>query len=99
VLINIEFGLLLRIEVHIYFHLQIRLNFQLSPTEPANYTGSYTTGAKEIVDIEIAMYQSAGTLITDTLTIAARRTVTTAMQMLWLLKLTVSQEQVGGLRN
>jgi len=58
VLINIEFGLLLRIEVYVYmyFHLQIHLNFQLYPIEPANYRGSYTKGSKEIVDIEIAMY-------------------------------------------
>jgi hypothetical protein len=69
-----------------------------NPTEPANYRGSYTTARKEIVDIEIAMYQSAGTLITNTITIAAR-TIVTTMQMLWLLKLTVSQEQVGALRN
>jgi hypothetical protein len=76
-----------------------RINSVLHSTEPANYTGPYTTARKEIVDKEIAMYQSAGTLITDTITIAARRIVRTAMQMLWLLKLTVSQEQVGGLRN
>jgi hypothetical protein len=44
------------------------------------------------------MYQSAGTLITDTITIAAT-TIIAAMRMLWLLKLTVSDEQVGGLRN
>lgn len=69
-----------------------------NPTEPTNYTGSYTTARKEIVDIEIAMYQSAGTLIIETITIAAR-TIVTTVQMLWLLKLTISQEQVGGLRN
>lgn len=69
-----------------------------NPTEPANYTSSYTTARKEIVDIEIAMYQSAGTLIIETITIAAR-TIVTTVQMLWLLKLTISQEQVGGLRN
>jgi hypothetical protein len=34
-----------------------------NPTEPANYSGSYTTARKEIVAIEITMYQSAGTLI------------------------------------
>ena len=34
-----------------------------NPTEPANYRGSYSTASKEIVDIEIAMYQSAGTLV------------------------------------
>jgi hypothetical protein len=58
-----------------------------NPTEPANYRGSYTTARKEIVDIEIAMYQSAGTI------------VTAATQMLLLPKPTVSQEQIGGLRN
>jgi hypothetical protein len=43
------------------------MNFYPNPTEPANYTGSYTTGSKEIVGIEIAMYQSAGIVIIDTL--------------------------------
>jgi hypothetical protein len=60
-----------------------------NPTEPANYTGSYTTVGKIIVDTEIAMQQSS------------RTTVTTAMQTLSLLKLTVSleQEEEGGLGN
>ena len=71
------------------FHLETRLTFQLHPTEPANYTSSYTRVGKIIVDTEIAMQQSS------------RTTVTTAMQMLSLLKLTVSEEQEeeGGLRN
>jgi hypothetical protein len=56
-------------------------------TAPANYTGSFTTVSKEIVDTEIAMHQGS------------RIIVTTAMQMLSLLKLTVSEEQEGGLRN
>ena len=43
-----------------------------NPTEPANYRGSYTTVRKEIVDIEIGMYRSAGTIIIDTIIIAAR---------------------------
>jgi len=34
-----------------------------NPTESANYRGSYTTASKEIVDIEIAMHQSTGTII------------------------------------
>ena len=35
-----------------------------NPSEPANYADSYTTEAKEIaVDIEIAMYRSAGIII------------------------------------
>jgi hypothetical protein len=34
-----------------------------NPSEPANYAGSYTTEAKEIADIEIAMYRSAGIII------------------------------------
>src|SRR5215212_4576732 len=38
---------------------QIHLNFQLHPTEPANYTGSYTTLRKEIEDIGIATYRNA----------------------------------------
>jgi hypothetical protein len=64
------------------------LNFQPHPTEPANYRGSNNTEAKEIADIEIPMYQSAGTI------------VTTAVQLL-LLKLTASEEEQeeGGLRN
>jgi hypothetical protein len=45
------------------------------------------------------MYQSAGTLIIETITIAAKTIVTAATQMLLLPKPTVSQEQVGGLRN
>jgi hypothetical protein len=63
------------------------LNFQLHPTEPANYTGSYTTARKRIVDTENAMQQSSRTI------------ATTAMQTLSLLKLRVSpeQEEEGGL--
>jgi hypothetical protein len=46
------------------------------------------------------MYKSAGTVIIDTYTIAPRTIVlTTAMQMLLLLKLTVYEEQEGGMRN
>ncbi|HYY67096.1 MAG TPA: hypothetical protein VE572_01975, partial [Nitrososphaeraceae archaeon] len=66
----------------------IHLNFQPHPTEPAN-KGSYTAASKEIIDIEIAMYQSAGTviiiIIIDTSTIAAKTIVTAATQMLLLL--------------
>jgi hypothetical protein len=58
----------------------------LGSTEPANYRGSYTTASKEIVDIEITMYQTAGTI------------VMTAVKLL-LLKLRISDEQEGGLRN
>ena len=58
-----------------------------NPTKPANYTASYTTESKEIVDKEIAMHQSSRTILV------------TAMQMLSLLKLTVSEKQEeGGLR-
>jgi hypothetical protein len=65
----------------------IHLIFQLHPTEPANYTGSYTTFMKEIVDIEIAMHQSS------------RPILVTSTQNLSLLKLTVSKEREGrGLR-
>ncbi len=67
-----------------------------NPTEPANYTGSYTTVFKEIVDTQISMYRSSRTVTLDT--IAPRTIVTTAAQMLWLLKLTGSQEEEGGLR-
>jgi hypothetical protein len=55
-----------------------------NPTEPANYTGSYTRVRKRIVDTEIAMQRSS------------RTKVTTAMQTLSLLKLKVSQEQEEG---
>jgi hypothetical protein len=58
-----------------------------NPTEPANYTGSYTTVRKRIVDTEIAMQQSS------------RIILITAEEMLSLLKLTVSEAQEkGGLR-
>ena len=83
-LINIEFGLLLRIEVYVYFILEIRLNFQLHPTEPANYTGSYTTVSKEIANTEIAMSQSADRVTIDNINIVSETTITIEMQMLWL---------------
>jgi hypothetical protein len=54
-----------------------------NPTEPANYRGSNTTVSREIVDIEIAMYQSAG-IITGTITIEPVATVATTMQVLFL---------------
>jgi hypothetical protein len=78
---------------------QNRVKSVSHPTEPANYRGSYTTVFKEIVDTEISMYRSYRTVTIDTITIAPRTKITTAMQMLWLLKLTGSQEQEGGLRN
>lgn len=63
-----------------------RTDIVLGSTEPANYTGSYTTVSEEIVDIEIPMYQSAVT------------SVTTSMEQL-LFKLRASEEQEeGGLR-
>ena len=59
-----------------------------NPTEPANYRGSYTATSKEVVDIKIAMCQSASTI------------VTTAIELFLVLKLTVSEEQEeGGLRS
>jgi hypothetical protein len=60
---------------------QNRVKSVSHPTEPANYTGSYTTVRKSIVDTEIAMPQGSRTILT------------TAMQMLSLLKLTMSEEQ------
>jgi hypothetical protein len=85
----------------IYFslcHLEIRLNFQLHPTEPAKYRGSYTAASKEIVDIEIAIYRNAGIVISYTITVAPETIVIATMGL--LLKLTVSEEQEeGGLRN
>lgn len=74
-----------------------RVKFVSDSTEPANFRGSYTAGSRDTVDIEIAMYQSARIVITDTITIAPRTIVTTAMQPL-SLKQTVS-EQEGGLKN
>jgi hypothetical protein len=68
----------------------------LDSTEPANYRGSYITVIEEIVDLVIDMSQSAVTVIMDTITIAPRTIVTTAMQLL-LVKLMVS-EQEGGMR-
>jgi hypothetical protein len=60
----------------------------LGSTESANYRGSYTAIGKGIVDTEIAMHQkTAGTIIT------------TKMEMLCLLKLSVAGEQEGGSRN
>jgi hypothetical protein len=54
---------------------------------------------KGIADIEVAMHRSAGILIIDTITFAPGTIVTTAIPMLWLLKLKVSQEEEeGGLR-
>jgi hypothetical protein len=71
-----------------------------NPSEPANYTGSYIIVRKEIEDTEIAMYQSADTVIITTITTTTTTTITTtAMQMLCLLKPRVSEEQEGGLRN
>jgi hypothetical protein len=68
----------------------------LDSTEPVNYRGSYITVTEEIVDLVIDMSQSAVTVIMDTITIAPRTIVTTAMQLL-LVKLMVS-EQEGGMR-
>ena len=59
------------------------------PSEPADYTGSYTRLKKRIVDTEIAMPQGSRTI------------VTTAVQMLSLIKLTLSegQQEEGALKN
>ena len=42
-------------------HVWVGLSSQicLGSTEPANYTSSYATGSKEIVDMEIGMCQGA----------------------------------------
>jgi hypothetical protein len=56
------------------------IDIVLDSTEPANYTGSYTTVRKRVVDTEIAMQQTS------------RRILTTATQRLSLLKLTVSED-------
>ena len=56
----------------------------------------------KILDTEIAMHGNAGIIIILTMmitvTIASRAIAITAMQMLSLLKLTVSRQR-GGLRN
>ncbi len=55
----------------------------------------------KILDTEIAMHRNAGIIIMMmmiTVTIASRAIAITAMQMLSLLKLTVSRQR-GGLRN
>jgi hypothetical protein len=56
----------------------------------------------KILDTEIAMHRNAGIIIIMmmmiTVTIASRAIAITAMQMLSLLKLTVSRQR-GGLRN
>ena len=51
-----------------------------NPTEPVNYTGSYTTASKEIVDTQIAIHQSAGKIIVNTTTMAPRTIMSTAKQ-------------------
>jgi hypothetical protein len=70
-------------------HFQIRLNFQLHPTEPANYRGSYTAVSKEIVDIEISLYRHARIVIIGTITVALGTIATIAMKL--LLKRTLSE--------
>ena len=65
-----------------------QVKFVSDSTEPANYRGFYTRVRKRIVDTEIVMPQSSRTILI------------TAVQMLSLLKLTVSEEQEeGGLKN
>jgi hypothetical protein len=68
----------------------------LGSSEPANCTGSYTAGSKEIVDIEIAMCRNAGIVKTGIITIRLGTMATTTIGL--LLKLTVCEEE-GGLRN
>jgi hypothetical protein len=60
---------------------------ETNPTEPAITGGCCTRGSKEIVDIEIAMYRSAGIIIiTGTITIAPETIAITTIEL--LLKLT-----------
>jgi hypothetical protein len=56
----------------------------LNSTEPANYTGSYSTVSKEIANREIAMSQSADRVTIDNINIVSKTTITIEMQMLWL---------------
>jgi hypothetical protein len=69
----------------------------LDSTEPANYRGSYTTGSKDIADIEVTMHRNAEIIEIDgTVTIGLLTIVITTREM--LRKLTFS-EQEGGKRN
>ncbi len=52
----------------------------------------------KILDTEIAMHRNAGIIMMSTVAIALEAIAITAMQMLSLLKLTVSRQR-GGLRN
>ena len=71
-----------------------------NPTEPANYRGSNTRGAKEIVDIEITMYRNTGIIVLIPRTITIGFVTTLATMLGQLKKLTVyEEEQEGGLRN
>jgi hypothetical protein len=53
-------------------------------TEPASYTGSYTTVSKEIANTEIAMSQSADRVTIDNINIVSETSITIEKQMLWL---------------
>lgn len=85
----------MELEFFSFCHLEIRLDFQPHPTEPALYRGSYTTGSKEIVDTEITLHRNAGIVIEHTITILPEIRVASMMKV--LLKLTVCEQ--GGLRN
>src|SRR5919112_3542041 len=74
---NLRLGILMMIR-----RIRLKTGIVLGSTEPANYAGSYTRVRKRIVHTEIEMHQGS------------RRTIlTTTMQMLSVLKLTVSEEQ------
>jgi len=64
--------------------------FSVHPTEPANYRGSYTTGSKETVDIEIAMCRNTG-IGTTTIIASCLESMVTTMGL--LLKLTGCEEK------
>jgi hypothetical protein len=53
-----------------------------NPTEPANYTGSFTTRWKEIVDIEITMHRNVGIVIEHTMTVPPETSVKSMMEIL-----------------
>lgn len=87
-------------DIHNEIGWQNRVKSVSDSTEPVNYTGSYTGVRKRRIEIEIVMHQSAGKVIIDTITIAPRTIVTTAIQRVSLfLNVTVFQEQEGGSRN
>ena len=55
----------------------------MGSTEPCNYRGSYATGSKKVVDIEIAMYGNALGITTCSITIPHRTVAITTIELLF----------------